>query len=111
MDRIADAGVPGDAAVRVIDLTGTFEETDVFQQCPLTDRCKDLRFFFPAKVDALGVTASFKVKDAVIPPSVFIIPDQRAFRVGAEGGLARPAEAEEKCGVPGRSCVCGAVHA
>ncbi len=62
-------------------------------------------------MDTFGVAAAFKIEDIVFGPPVFVVADEPAAGVGAKGGLAGAAQAEEDGGVAFWAFVGGAVHA
>src|SRR5690606_20811295 len=102
LDGVAHAGVFRFALVGEIHAgLVLFLEGDVLQQGAEFHGIPDLRLLFAAQVDALGVAAALEVEHAVLAPAVLIIADELAVRVGAQGGLARAAEAEEDGGVAG----------
>ena len=94
--RIGHPGVLGLRVVVVVRLAGCPIEHHVLEDRPEADGVVDLRLARLGEPDALGVAAALDVEDALVRPAVLVVADQRAVGVGREGGLARPAEAEEE---------------
>lgn len=94
VDRVGDAGVLGLRTVIKID-GAVSPYHDVFQQRIAADRVIDIRLVGFRQLNGLRVAAAFEVKYAVIIPSVLVIANQAAFRVGGEGGFTGAGEAEE----------------
>ena len=59
-------------------------------------RVEDLRLLLLAKVDQLRVAAVLKVGDAAVVPSVLVVAEEGAMRIGRERRLARSRKAEEE---------------
>ena len=95
VDRIADAGVLGQAAVVEVKLTSLFVHDDVLDQRAETDGVIDLRLVLFLEVDALCVAAALDVEDAVVCPAMLVVANELAVRVGGKGGLAGAGQAEE----------------
>ncbi len=110
VDGVRHAGIFRDAAVGVVHLAGAFEESDVFQDGAVTDGAEDVGFFFLGQVDGFGVAAAFKIEHFAGSPGVLVVADERAVRVGAEGGFTGAGEAEEQGDVAVVAYVGGAVH-
>ncbi len=94
VDRVADAGIFGDALVGEIDLA-VGVHGHVLQQRIAADGVVDVRFALLVEVDHLGVAAALQVEDAFVVPAVLVVADQQAFGVGAQRGLACAGETEE----------------
>ena len=98
VDRVAHAGVLGDALVIEVDLAGLVHG-DVLQEGVATDGVVDIGLGFLVQFDDLGIAAAFKVEDALVVPAVLVVADQETLRVGGKGGLAGAGETEEDGGV------------
>ena len=98
VDRVADAGVLGDALVIEVDLAGLVHG-DVLQEGVATDGVVDIGLGFLVQFDDLGIAAAFKVEDALVVPAVLVVADEQTLRVGGKGGLAGAGETEEDGGV------------
>ena len=57
----------------------------------------DFGLRFLGQANHFGVTPAFKVKDAPIAPSVFVIPYQLACRVGGQGGFPGSGKTKKYC--------------
>src|SRR5260370_36801408 len=93
---ICSAGVFGLAVVVVIGNACVRIERHIFENAAEAQRVPDLRFVFLRELDALGVASALEVEDAVGAPSVLVVADQVARRIGRERGLTRPRESEEQ---------------
>ena len=109
-DGIGSAGIFGVANVGVIGNAGGGIEHHILEHRSVTDRVKDLRLLLLGEVDALGVAAAFEIEDAGGTPSMFVVADEMAQRIGGEGGLAGPGEAEEQRRFAVVADVGGAMH-
>ena len=63
-------------------------EDNVLHHRAEADRVEDLGLALCGESDALGVAAALDVEDALVRPHVFVVPDERAARVGRERRLA-----------------------
>ena len=72
-------------------------DADIFEQRVASNGLENIGFVFAAKLDHLGVTAAFKIKYTAIVPTVFIVTDELALRVGRQGGLTGTRESKENC--------------
>ncbi len=96
LQRIGDARVLGQGAVRKVLKASLSVHADVFQNGPEPDGGVYLGFFFFGKVYCLGVTAALEVKDSRVRPAMLVVPDQGPFRVGGERSFTGSGEAEEE---------------
>ncbi len=111
VERIRSAGVFGKAAVVEVDAARVGIDDDIFQhRAEALRRGENLRFRLAREVDRLGVAAALEIEDAVPPPAMLIVADQRAARIGGERRLAGAGEAEENRRVSVRPHIRGAVH-
>ena len=62
-------------------------ENNVLKNGSLADRMEDIRLFFLTEINAFGITSPLNVKDSIISPAVFIIPNQASVRVCRKGRL------------------------
>ena len=110
LELVGGARVLGLRVVVEID-HATLVDRDVLEDRPERARhAEDVRLGLGRQPDHLRVAAAFEVEDAVRPPAVLVVPDQRARGVGRERRLARAREAEEDRDVAVRPDVGGAVH-
>jgi hypothetical protein len=109
-EGVRDAGIFGDRAVVKVDAVSAGVEFDVLHESAGTDGAINCGLLILAEVDAFGVAAAFEIEYIVFGPPVFVVADEPACRVGAKGGLAGAAEAEEDGGVAFWAYVGGAVH-
>ena len=70
-------------------------ENHVLKNGSVADRMEDIRLFFLTEINAFGITSPFNVKDSIISPSVFIIPNQATVRVGRKGRLSCSGESKK----------------
>src|SRR5262249_5443789 len=94
--RIRAASILRATVIVVVRYVRIGIERDVFQHGSKTDRIPYLRFVFLGELDALGVAAAFKVKDAGPAPAVLIIADQKALWISRKRGLAGAGKPEEQ---------------
>ena len=94
VDRIAHAGVLGDALVGKVYLAIGIDG-DVLKQGVAADGVVDVGFAVFVEINDFCVAAAFEIEDTVVVPTVLVIADEQTLRVGAEGGLAGTAKAEE----------------
>src|SRR5689334_4512887 len=62
--------------VVIINRCGAGEKFNVLYQCSKTNGIKNLRFFFFREVNAFSITSSFKIKYALVAPTVLVIANQ-----------------------------------
>ena len=84
-----------DTSVGKIDGIGAIEINGVLYQCTRTYGPEDLRFFFFIEIDALGITSAFKIKNALVRPAMFIIPDQFTGRISTQCGFTCSAQTKK----------------
>ena len=101
LDGVAGPGVLGQRAVRQVQVAGSVGDHVLQHGAEAVGRGIDLRLGLLVQVDDLGVAAALEVEDAVWPPAVLVIADQRAVRVAGQGGLAGAGQAEEQGDVTG----------
>ena len=94
VDGVADACVLCDALVCEVDLAVGIN-CYVLEECVALDGAVDVGFVLFGEVDDLCVASAFEVEDAFVVPSVFVVADEEALRVGAECGLTCAGESEE----------------
>ena len=82
----------------------------VFHDGAEPDRPVDFRLAVFRQVDTFGIAAPLDVEYAVVPPAVFIIPDQGTLRICRQGGLAGAGQTEEQGHISLLPFVAGAVH-
>ena len=70
-----------------------------------TGRLKDLRLGFLGEIDDLGIAAAFEVEDPLVIPTMAVIADQGAIRIGGEGCCPGAGQAEEDGGITVWSCI------
>src|ERR1700729_594252 len=97
VDRISRACVLCFAVVVVVGNARVRIESYIFEHTAEAQRVPDLRFVFLGEFDALGIASALEVEDAFGAPSVLVVADQVARRVGGESSLARAGKSEEKC--------------
>ena len=73
--------------VCIINPSGLGIENHVLKNGSVSDRMEDIRLFFLTEINAFGITSPLNVKDSVISPAVFIIPNQASVRVCRKGRL------------------------
>ena len=56
-------------------------ENHVLKDGSVADRMEDIWLFFLTEINAFGITSPLNVKDSIIGPAVFIIPNQATVRV------------------------------
>lgn len=110
--RNLPASVLGQCLVVVINQPGIRAKDYIFKYRTEANRVKDIRLLFGGKTNGFGITllcirvcmlarafsttySSFNVENATVAPTVFIIPNQRAFWVGRQGRLPRSGQAKE----------------
>ena len=89
IDMINGIGYPGVlslGSVIIIDLSVSGYGY-ILQQVITLHRMIDVRLTLFAQVDGLGITTPFEIEDALIVPSMLIVPYQPALRIGRKGGL------------------------
>ena len=97
-DRVRYAGVLRHGLVREVDLTFLVHR-NVLQQGVGADRVPDIGLVLFREVDDFGIASALEVEDAVVVPTVLVVADQLALRVGRKGGFARSRQTEEDGGV------------
>src|SRR5271166_2367045 len=95
LHRIGGACVFRLAVVVVVRDAGVRVERHILKHATEPQRVPDLRLVLLRKLDALGVASALEVEDAVGTPSVLVVADEVARRVGRERGLARSRQAEK----------------
>ena len=110
--RIGDASVFRFGSVVIVRHSAVGVEDHVFEYGAESDGIPDLGFAFPAELDAFGIAATLDVEHAGVRPSVFVIADEGAIRIGRERGLARTGKPKEQgdVGFVIFIHVCRAVH-
>ena len=98
IDRIAYAGVLGNALVGEVDLA-VGVNSDVLQECVAGDGAVDVGLSLLVEVDHLSVAATLIVEHAFVVPSMLVVADELTLRVGRQCGLTRTRETEEDSGV------------
>src|SRR5947207_9292120 len=88
VNRISAAGVFGEAVVVVVRNMGYRMKYYILQHRAKANSIPDLRLIFFRELDALGITATLKIKNAGRTPSMLIITDQQALRVSGQRSLA-----------------------
>jgi len=100
VQRIGAARVGGQAVVGEIEIEGVFVPDHVLHH-GAEHRCcgEDFGFGHGREVDRLGVAAALEVEGALLRPSVLVVADQHAARIGRKRCLAGAREAEEHGGI------------
>ena len=110
VDRVADTGVLGDALVVEVDLA-VFVNSYVLEEGVATDSIVNVRLGLLVQLDHLCIATAFEVEDTLVVPSVLVVADELALRIGGKCGLAGSGETEENGGVLAVHIgVGGAVH-
>ena len=110
MNRISGAGVFGNFFTGKINGASCIVHDRVFQYCAETDGVPYLRFVLVCKVDAFGIAAAFKIKDAVLSPAMLIIANQETIRVGGQRSFSGSGQTKKQRDFIVRPLVCRAVH-
>ena len=71
-------------------------EHDIFQHRAESQRLENIGLVFGCQIDGLGIAAALDVEDAVIAPTVLVVADEVALRIGGERGFAGAAQAEQE---------------
>ena len=87
VDRIAYAGVFGYALVGEVDFA-VCVYGNVLEECVALECVLDVGLCVFVEVDNLSVAAAFVVEYAFVVPSVLVVADELALRVGRKGSLA-----------------------
>ena len=80
IDRVRNTSVLGNRFIIEVDLSVSVHG-NILQQSVTFDGVIDVRFCFLAQVDNFSIASTFVVEHAVIIPSVFVVTDQKTFRV------------------------------
>ena len=81
VNGIGNAGILSNGTVREIRRSvGKYR--NVFQQSVPADSLPDIRFFFLAQINTLGITTAFVIEHAVIIPAVLVVSNKVAFGIG-----------------------------
>ena len=110
LDRIRDSSVLSERSVREIDLPRDRINRRVLEDSSEADRAVNFGFSLIGEAQALGVAASLDIEDASLGPTVLIVSDQVAMRIGRESRFAGPGEAEEERDITIRPFIRRAVH-
>ena len=110
-ERIRCAGVLRERRIVEIDMAGDGVEDDVFKNGTELSRAGiDLRLGGRRKADDFCVTSSFDIEDAFIAPTVLIVADKPAGRIGGERRFAGARQTEEERRISAGPDVGGAMH-
>src|SRR5262245_60868705 len=89
-DGIGGSAVFGQRGIIQIEPAGITIKGYIFQDGAETaGGFVNLRFSLGREVDYFGITASLKIEDTPLTPTMFVITDQAAFGIGRESGFAR----------------------
>ena len=95
-ERVGAAGVLGEPLGVEVELARRGVDVDVLEDRPEPARRReDVRLVHRREADRLGVAAALEVEDAVAPQPCSSSPMRLRSRIGREGRLARPRQAEE----------------
>jgi hypothetical protein len=75
-------------------------DAHILQNGPELNGIVDFGFLFAGEVDCFGITPPFDVENALVTPTMLVIPDEFAVLVGRQGGFASATEAEEESDIP-----------
>ena len=95
VDGIGDAGVLGDRAIEVVGKARHVVDDHVLADAAKTDGTEYLGLRDGRDAYGLGVAAALEVEDAVLGPTMFVVSDEHALRVGRERRLARAGKTKE----------------
>lgn len=73
---VAGSGVFSDGSIKIVDFSGGWIHSDIFQDSTELDGVINLWLFFSTKIDALGVTSTFNVEYSGFSPDVFIVTNE-----------------------------------
>ncbi len=108
--RVRNTGVLRNALIREIYLA-VLVQSYVLEKCVTFNCVVDIGFGVFVEVDNFCIATAFKVEYAVVIPTMFVISDEEAFRVGRKRRLARAGKSEEDRRVLSVHVgICRAVH-
>ena len=122
LNGVRRAGVFSDGGRVVVHLAGVGIKLDVLEHRAKLDRTKDLGLGHGREVDALYkvcqrckgkaisrtylcVATALDVEDALVGPTVLVIADELATRIGRQGGLASAGQTEEESNITVRTLI------
>src|SRR5690606_10419183 len=111
MQGVRYARILRDGSIVEIDTIGTGMKNRVLYQCTGTNGAEYFRLFLFGKVDGFGIAATFEIEDAVLCPAMFIIANQFAAWVGAEGSFTCTTQSKEYGGIAIFAAVGTTMHA
>jgi len=110
VQRIGATGVFGARGVVEVGHAGFIKDDVLEHGAEALGGRVDFRLGFGRQADGLGVAAAFEVENAVFAPTMLVVADQRALRVGRKRGLTGTGKAEEDGRVTLRADIGRAVH-
>ena len=81
VDRIRNASVLGSRLVVEVNLA-VGSNSNVFEEGVALDSTVDVRFVLLREADNLSIATTFEVEHTVVVPTVFVVTDEAALRVG-----------------------------
>ena len=110
-ERVCSARIFRQPRIVEIDATRHAVDGDVLEYCPECARgCINVRFRLGRETDDLCVASPLEVEYAMLTPAVFIVADQRPFRVGGKRRLSRTGETKKQRCVSSLAEIGGAMH-
>src|SRR5579883_2382066 len=110
LHRICGARVFRTRIVVIVWHSRLWIESDVLQHGPKAYGIPDLRLKTLRETDTLRIATTLKIENAAGAPSMFVISDEPAVRIGRESSFSGAGEAEEKCGNVVSADIRGTMH-
>ena len=104
VDGVGHARVLRFMDIKIVNSFRHGVHSDILEQSISLDGAEDIRLRLLRQIDGFGVTASFKIEDAVIVPSVLVVSDEEAVGIRGESGLTGAGQTEEQSGVAIGAC-------
>ena len=98
VDWVRNASVFGNRLVVEVDFAVSIY-SNVFEKSVALDSTVDVGFVFLREADNLSIATTFEVEYAVVVPTVFVVTDEAALRIGRKSGLTCTRKSEEDSGV------------
>mmetsp|Transcript_33433 Transcript_33433/g.70272 ORF Transcript_33433/g.70272 Transcript_33433/m.70272 type:complete len:404 (-) Transcript_33433:316-1527(-) len=111
-NRIRNTSILRLCRIKVIrhELVSLILQRHILQHGILMDRPVNIRLGLLRKIDGLGITPTLKVEDAILVPSVLVIPNERTMRIRRKRRLAGTTQSEEEGRVTLLPNIGGAMH-
>jgi hypothetical protein len=109
LEGVTGSGIFGDADIIEIDLSRSWCEADVLDDCSKFDCVKNFRLFFSTQSDTFCIASSFDVPHPLICPDMLIVTNKLSVSDSRKGSLSCSRKTEEEADISLRADIAAGV--